>query len=138
MSPNSPETDPRRAARASLTPSQEQIQPAAPDKAPASFDEFWLRYLQAHSRPATRAVHYVAIVVAVAAGIFGLVTVNAWLVVAAVFIGYVPAVLSHRLIEDNKPLIPENPFWAAACGVRMLVLGLTFRLGRELRRAGLK
>jgi len=101
-----------------------------------TFDEFWLHYLRAHSLRGTRVVHYIAICTAIAVGVYGLWTQNVWLVLSAVLIGYVPSVSSHSLIEKNKPLIPENPIWAAGCGIKMVCLGMTGQLGRDLERAG--
>jgi hypothetical protein len=68
-----------------------------------SFEEFWPRYLQAHSNPRTRAFH-VAGTIAGTALVFGAIALRkAWLVPAGLAAGYGPAWFSHAFIEHNKP-----------------------------------
>jgi len=40
--------------------------PQRTNKKPMSYDAFWLRYLRAHSSPATRAMHYTGSLLALA------------------------------------------------------------------------
>jgi hypothetical protein len=68
-----------------------------------SFEEFWPRYLQAHSNPRTRAFH-VAGTIAGTALVFGAIALRkAWLVPVGLVAGYGPAWFSHAFIEHNKP-----------------------------------
>lgn len=68
-----------------------------------SFDEFWPRYLRAHSDPRTRALH-VAGTIAGTAIVLGAVAMRKpWLAVAGLVTGYGPAWFSHAFIEHNKP-----------------------------------
>lgn len=106
--------------------------------APATFDAFWLHYLRAHSKPGTRITHYLSILIATIVGLYGIFTLNIWLVLASVAIGYFPSVISHSVIEKNEPLIKENALWAAISGIRMFFLGISGMLGGELKRAGVK
>ena len=77
-----------------------------------TYDQFWLRYLRAHSRSHTRALHYIGSVLALGT-----------LLVA---------------IEGNRPETFEHPFWSLFSDYRMLTLALGFRLAPQLQRAGLR
>jgi hypothetical protein len=75
-----------------------------------SFEEFWPRYLQAHSDPRTRAFH-VAGTIAGTALVFGSIALRKpWLVPIGLAAGYGPAWFSHAFIEHNKPETFRAPF----------------------------
>jgi hypothetical protein len=75
-----------------------------------SFEEFWPRYLRAHSDPRTRACH-VAGTIAGTALVLGAVALRKpWLAAAGLVAGYGPAWLSHAFIEHNKPETFRAPF----------------------------
>jgi hypothetical protein len=76
-----------------------------------TYSDFWLRYLRAHSRPSTRAMHY---------------------------IGSVLALGTHSALEKNRPETFGHPFWSLFSDYRMLLLALSFRLVPHLHRAGLR
>lgn len=98
-----------------------------------SYDEFWLRYLRAHSSAQTRAVHYIGSVLAVVSLGFAVVDWR-WLIVAPV-VGYGFAWTAHFAIEHNRPQTFGHPLWSLLSDYRMLLLALTFRLAPHLRRA---
>ena len=98
------------------------------------FKEFWPLYLRAHSRPTTRAMHYLASFVGLSMTIWAVMAGNFWLCAVGIGGGYVIAVLSHWLFEGNQPLILVNPLWGAVSDVRMCLLAMTGRLKRELAR----
>jgi hypothetical protein len=99
-----------------------------------SYAEFWARYLNAHTDPRTRALHYLGtlgaatLVVLAAAG-----AEWRWLVAAPV-VGYGPAWLGHAVFEHNRPETFAHPAWSLVSDLRMLWLFLTGRLAGELRR----
>jgi hypothetical protein len=75
-----------------------------------SFEEFWPRYLQAHSDPRTRALH-VAGTIAASAIVLGAVALRKpWLAGVGLVAGYGPAWFSHAFIEHNKPETFRAPF----------------------------
>ena len=74
------------------------------------FEEFWPRYLRAHSDPRTRAFH-VAGTIAATAIVFGAIAMRKpWLAAAGLAAGYGPAWFSHAFIEQNKPETFRAPF----------------------------
>jgi hypothetical protein len=103
-----------------------------------TYDQFWLRYLRAHSRSATRALHYAGSALALATLIAGIVTLNWRGLIAAPLIGYAFAWTAHFAIEHNKPETFGHPFWSLFSDYRMLLLAISVRLSPHLQRAGLQ
>lgn len=102
-----------------------------------SYDDFWRLYLDAHRRPATRAMHYVATVVGALGTLLAFVWGEALLCPAGIGVGICMAIGSHRFIEHNRPLIRVNAYYGALSDLRMMWLGLTGQLPAEYRRLGL-
>jgi hypothetical protein len=102
-----------------------------------SYSEFWRRYLDAHRKPATRAMHYAATLVGAAGTLAAVLLREPLLAPLGILLGVVMAVGSHRFIERNRPLIRVNAFYGAASDLRMLWLAATGRLAAEYRRLGL-
>lgn len=67
------------------------------------FEDFWPRYLRAHSRPLTRSIHVAGTIAATTLVIGGAILRKPWVSVAGLAAGYGPAWLAHALIERNKP-----------------------------------
>lgn len=99
-----------------------------------SLKVYWGHYLQAHTRPGTRGIHYFATVLGFSGGIASLVWLDPLPVLVAVAVSYMLAISAHWFIERNQPLILVNPLWGAICDVRMCFLALTGRLADELER----
>ena len=103
-----------------------------------SFAEFWPFYLREHSRPGTRALHYIGTTLVVVLAIAALVT-GQWLLLAAMpLAGYVFAWISHFAYERNRPATFTYPLWSLAADFRMWLYWITGRLGPELQRAGVE
>lgn len=101
-----------------------------------SFAEFWPYYLREHSKPRTRAYHYIgtSLVVALAAG--AVVTRNWWLLAALPVAGYGFAWAGHALAEHNRPATFTYPSWSLRADFKMWWLWLTGRIEPELIAAG--
>ncbi len=99
-----------------------------------TYREFWPQYLAAPADRRTRALHYVG--TGGAALLLALAAIGGdWrLLVAAPFVGYVPAWLGHAVFEGNRPQTFSHPAWSLVGDVRMLALFLSGRLAGELRR----
>ena len=104
----------------------------------SSFREFWPFYLREHSRPATRAIHYVGTSLVVALAVLAMATGNWWLLLAMPVAGYAFAWAGHAAIEHNRPATFTYPAWSLRADFRMWWLWLTFRLGPELEAAGVR
>jgi len=75
-----------------------------------SFQEFWPRYLQAHSDPRTRAYHVAGTIAATALVLGAVALRKPWLAGVGLVAGYGPAWFSHAFIEHNKPETFRAPF----------------------------
>ena len=104
-----------------------------------TYDQFWLRYLRAHSRPQhPRAALHRQPARACGAARRAIVTLDWRWLIAAPLIGYTFAWTAHFAIEGNRPETFGHPFWSLFSDFRMLLLALTFRLAPHLQRAGLR
>lgn len=101
-----------------------------------TFAEFWPFYLREHSKPRTRALHYVGTTLVVVLAIFALATANWWVLVALPIAGYFVAWIAHFGVEKNRPATFTYPAWSLKADFKMWWLWLTGRLGPELERAG--
>lgn len=102
----------------------------------ATYEEFFLFYLREHSRPATRALHYLAAAAAPATLACGLLAGPWWIALLAPLAGYGPAWISHAFIERNVPATFTYPRWSLISDYRMTWLWLTGRLAPCLAQAG--
>lgn len=108
------------------------------ERAYSTFAEFWPFYLREHSRPFTRALHYIGTTLVVALVLASALMGQWWLLVMVPVAGYFFAWLAHFAIERNRPATFTYPLWSLMADFRMWWMWLTFRLGPELRRAGVQ
>lgn len=102
----------------------------------ASFREFWPFYLREHSRPMTRALHYIGTTLVMVIAIAALVAGEWWILLAMPLAGYFFAWIAHFRVERNRPATFTYPLWSLAADFRMWWFWLTGRLKPELERAG--
>ena len=102
----------------------------------SNFAEFWPFYLREHSKPRTRALHYVGTALVIAVAVFALATGRWWFLLAMPLAGYFFAWLAHFTVERNRPATFTYPLWSLSADFRMFWYWITGRLGKELDRAG--
>src|SRR3546814_4153005 len=102
----------------------------------ATFADFWPFYLREHSKPWTRALHYVGTSLVVLIALAALLSGRWWALAALPVAGYAFAWVAHFGIVKNRPATFTYPLWSLAADFRMWALWLTGRPGRELDRAG--
>lgn len=101
------------------------------------YRDFWVVYLDAHRKPATRGMHYLATATGIGGTALAIWLEFLWFMAGGIALGVVMAVSSHHLIEHNRPLIRVNPFYGALSDLRMCWLAVTGRLNAEYVRVGL-
>ena len=104
----------------------------------STFAEFWPFYLREHSRPRTRALHYIGTTLVVLIAISAVLTGRWWWLLAMPVAGYFFAWLAHFTVEKNRPATFTYPLWSLGADFKMWWLWLTGRLGAELRKAGVR
>ncbi len=105
---------------------------------PKTYLEFWPYYLREHSKPATRAWHYVGTAIAIAVLTYAVLTQSWWFLLVAVIAGYLFAWVSHGFIERNKPATFTYPLWSLFSDFRMFFYFITGQMARELKKAGVE
>ncbi len=107
-------------------------------RAYTTFADFWPFYLREHSKPATRALHYVGTSLVVALAGYALL-MGEWLwLITLPLAGYFFAWLAHFTIEKNRPATFTYPLWSLFADFRMWWLWLSGGLKAELNRAGVE
>ncbi len=101
------------------------------------FSQFWRMYLDGHRNPGTRMAHYLASVLGLTSTLVAIDQGHVGYMAGGIGLGYVIAILSHRLIEGNRALIRVNPFYGMVADVRMCFLAATGRLRAEYKRLDL-
>ena len=101
----------------------------------ASYEEFWPYYVSEHSKPGTRALHFVGTALVLTSLVLA-VFVSPWWLAAAPLFGYGFAWVGHFMVERNRPATFTYPLWSLRGDFRMFRLTLLGRMGPELERAG--
>ena len=104
----------------------------------ATYSAFWPHYLREHADPATRRLHYLGTAVSIVLLVLGIVTLEGWLVIAAIVAGYAFAWVGHYFIEKNRPATFTYPYWSLVSDHRMFFLWCAGRLEDELVKAGVR
>ncbi|MFN2577720.1 MAG: Mpo1-like protein [Pyrinomonadaceae bacterium] len=95
-----------------------------------SFSDFWPYYLSEHRKPATRLMHCIGTITAIAFSIAVVVVGRWWLVPLALVPGYAFAWIAHFFVEKNRPATFTYPLWSFIGDWKMLALMLSGRLKR--------
>lgn len=99
-----------------------------------TYAEFWPYYLREHSKPLTRAFHFVGTNLSVLVLLAAIVRLDWRLFIGALVCGYGPAWVSHFFIEKNRPATFKYPGWSLISDFRMWALMWTGKLGGEVSR----
>jgi hypothetical protein len=101
----------------------------------ATFEEFWPFYVNEHSHPVNRALHFVGTTSVIACVGAAVATASPLPLLAAPIFGYGFAWAGHYLVEKNRPATFTYPLWSLRADFVMYGKMLTGRMGAELERA---
>ena len=93
-----------------------------------SFREFWPFYLQEHSHPVNRRLHFCGTFLVHLVVIAALVTRHAVWLGALPLIGYGFAWVGHFIVEKNRPATFTHPLWSLIGDFKMFYCMLLGRL----------
>jgi len=82
------------------------------DKEYKSLSEFFPFYLEEHSHPVNRALHFIGSSLALGCILSFLVTFKLYILVLALISGYFFAWIGHFLIQKNRPATFKYPFYS--------------------------
>lgn len=101
-----------------------------------TYAEFWGFYLRAHSKPGTRAWHFLGLAVGLAL-VLQAWRLGSWPVFFVAFLaGYGCAWVGHFAVEGNRPATFGHPLWSLVSDLRMTWLAIVGGLDAELEAAG--
>ncbi|MFL6373514.1 MAG: Mpo1-like protein [Pyrinomonadaceae bacterium] len=99
-----------------------------------SYSEFWDFYVQEHSKPATRALHFVGTMLGTALLLYLLVTGHWYFFPLFLVVGYGFAWVAHFVVEKNRPATFRYPLWSFISDFKMIGYILTGRMRKEVQR----
>ena len=99
-----------------------------------NYAEFWDFYVQEHSQPLTRLLHFVGTSLSMVLLIW-IIRNGTWLYFPlCLIVGYGFAWVSHFAVEKNKPATFQYPLWSFISDYKMIFYMLTGRMNREVER----
>jgi hypothetical protein len=109
--------------------------PAVPETRIATFRDFWPYYVREHSKPITRALHFVGSTLVLAIAAAAIVTGRLWLLVATPVVGYGFAWVGHFGFEKNRPATFKYPIYSFVSDWVMYGKILSGTMRAEVERA---
>ncbi|PYS98807.1 MAG: DUF962 domain-containing protein [Acidobacteria bacterium] len=99
-----------------------------------SYDEFWNFYVQEHSKPMTRVLHFVGTTLGIILLVYFVATGRWYFFPVFFLIGYAFAWFAHVVVEKNKPASFKYPVWSFISDFKMMWYMVTGRMEREVER----
>ena len=99
-----------------------------------TYREFWPFYLEEHSKPATRTIHFIGTALVFVVLAIAIATRIWWLLLLMPVAGYGFAWFAHFFVEHNRPATFTYPLWSLFSDFRMFFVWLFGGLGGELRK----
>lgn len=100
------------------------VAPVSEEARIATYREFWPFYLEEHSNPVNRWLHFAGTTVALVLIIMSIAEANIWFLLAALLCGYGFAWCGHFFVEKNRPATFRYPMWSFVSDWRMWSLML--------------
>ena len=103
-----------------------------------SYAEFWDFYVQEHSQPLTRLLHFAGTSLALVLLVWFLKNGTYRYLPLCLVVGYAFAWFSHFVVEKNKPATFKYPLWSFISDYKMMFYMLTGRMNAEVERVSNK
>ncbi len=104
------------------------------NRAPSNYVEFWDFYVQEHSQPLTRVLHFIGTSLGIVLLVWFIARGTWYYFPLCLVSGYGFAWVSHFFVERNKPASWTYPGWSFISDYKMMWYMMTGRMGREIRR----
>ena len=101
----------------------------------SNYSEFWDFYVQEHSRPATRILHFMGTSLGLVLLVWFIASGRWYYFPFSLAAGYAFAWFAHFFVEKNKPATFQYPLWSFISDYKMMWYMVTGRMGKELERA---
>ena len=111
--------------------------PEVADQRIATFRQFWPFYVREHTRPITRALHFIGSTLVLAIVAAAVLTGRPWLLLATPVAGYGFAWFGHFVFEKNKPASFKYPVYSFFADWVMYGKILSGTMRAEVERAHL-
>lgn len=99
-----------------------------------NYSDFWDFYVQEHSKPLTRALHFAGTMLGLALLVWFVAT-GRWYYFPLFFVvGYAFAWFAHFVVEKNRPATFKYPLWSFISDFKMIWYMLTGRMAAEVAR----
>lgn len=99
-----------------------------------NYSDFWDFYVQEHSKPLTRALHFAGTTLGLALLVWFVAT-GRWYYFPLFFVvGYAFAWFAHFVVEKNRPATFKYPLWSFISDFKMIWYMLTGRMAAEVAR----
>ena len=99
-----------------------------------NYAEFWDFYVQEHSKPATRILHFIGTSLGVVLLVWFIAREMWFYIPLCLAVGYAFAWFAHFVVEKNKPAKFKYPFWSLISDYKMMWYMLTGRMNAEVDR----
>jgi len=99
-----------------------------------TYSEFWTFYVQEHSKPLTRGLHFVGTTLGFALLIYVIATGRWYFFPVFLIVGYAFAWFAHFVVEKNRPATFKYPMWSFISDFKMIGYILTGRMRGEVER----
>ena len=99
-----------------------------------SYSEFWDFYVQEHSKPPTRLLHFIGTSLGVLLLVWFVLSGRWYYFPLFLVVGYAFAWFAHFVIEKNRPATFKYPIWSFISDFKMMWYMITGRMAREVER----
>ena len=99
-----------------------------------TYAEFWDFYVQEHSKPLTRILHFVGTTLGILLLVWFIATGRWFFFPLFLVVGYAFAWFAHFVVEKNRPATFKHPLWSFISDFKMIFYMLTGRMNGEVER----